>query len=86
MPHLQKMAIMVTNISEQRLVMLFVKGLAEPLRGWVKDFRPATLQDANMKTQGMEDAVPKKALVKPFIPQKSKEMKSIQMPWTGKDR
>jgi hypothetical protein len=34
----------------------------------------------------MEDAVPKKALVKPFIPEKSKEMKPLQKPWIGKDR
>jgi hypothetical protein len=28
--------VMVSNISEGRLVMLFVEGLMEPLRGWVK--------------------------------------------------
>jgi hypothetical protein len=40
---IRRMAVRVTNISEQRLVMLFIEGLAEPLRGWVEAFRPATL-------------------------------------------
>jgi hypothetical protein len=67
----QRMAVMVTDISQQRLVMLFTEGLVEPLRGWVKAFRPTTLQDAIMKTQDMEDTtVSKKAPVKPFIPQR----------------
>ena len=34
---------MVTDISEARLVMLFVEGLEEPLRGWVKSFELTTL-------------------------------------------
>jgi hypothetical protein len=34
---------MVTDVSEQRLVMLFTEGLDEPLRGWVKYFMPSTL-------------------------------------------
>jgi hypothetical protein len=38
-----RMAVMVTKISEQRLVMLFTNHLVEPLRGWVKAFRPFTL-------------------------------------------
>jgi hypothetical protein len=62
------MAVMVTDIFEQRLVMLFTEGLVEPLRGWVKAFRPPTLQDAIMKTRDMVDTTSKKALVKPFIP------------------
>jgi hypothetical protein len=71
----QRMAIMATDISKQRLVMLFTEGLAEPLKGWVKAFMPATLQDAIIRNRDMEDAVPKKAPMKPFIPQKSKETK-----------
>jgi hypothetical protein len=39
----QRLAVTVTDISEQRLVMLFTKGLSEPLRGWVKSFKPETL-------------------------------------------
>jgi hypothetical protein len=56
----QWMAVMVTDVSEQRLVMLFTEGLDEPLRGWVKDFRPNTLQEAIMKTQDMETQSPRR--------------------------
>jgi hypothetical protein len=62
------MIIMVTNIYEHRLVVLFIEGLAKPLRGWVKAFRSPTLQDAIMKSWDMVDIATKKALVKPFIP------------------
>ena len=82
----QRMAIMVTNISQQWLVMLFNEDLAEPLRGWVKAFRPTTLQEAIMRTQDMRDVVSKKAPTKPFIPQKSKETKLPHNPWIGNDR
>jgi hypothetical protein len=34
----------------------------------------------------MADTMPKKAPVKPFIPQKGKETKPFQKPWKGKDR
>jgi hypothetical protein len=55
----QKLAVTVSDISEQRLVMLFIEGLLEPLRGWVKAFKPETLQDAIVRTRDMEGAVPK---------------------------
>jgi hypothetical protein len=32
----QRVAMVVTDISEPRLVMLFIEGFTEPLRGWVK--------------------------------------------------
>ncbi|KAH9288409.1 hypothetical protein KI387_032526, partial [Taxus chinensis] len=42
----QKLPVMVSNISERRLVVLFMEGLTEPLRGLVKAFEPPSLQDA----------------------------------------
>ena len=39
----QKIAVMVTNVSESQLIMLFLKALTEPLRGWVKAYKPSTL-------------------------------------------
>ena len=39
----QRVAIMVTDITEPRLIMLFTEGLAESLRGWVKAYKPTTL-------------------------------------------
>jgi hypothetical protein len=73
--YFQRMVVMVTDISEERLVMLFTKGLAEPFREWVKAFRPTTLQDAIMRTQDMRDTLSKKVPRKPFIPQRGKETK-----------
>jgi hypothetical protein len=77
--YFQRMEVMVTDISQQRLVMLFTKGLVEPLRGWVKAFRPTTLHEAIMRTQDM------KVPTKPFTPQGGKEMTFPHNPWTGKD-
>jgi hypothetical protein len=42
----QRISVMVTDISEARLVMLFTEGLTEPLQGWVKAYKPTSLQDA----------------------------------------
>jgi hypothetical protein len=39
----QRVAVVVTDISEPRLIMLFTEGLTEPLRGWVKAYKPHTL-------------------------------------------
>jgi hypothetical protein len=82
----QRMVVMVTDISQQRLVMLFTKDLIEPLRGWVKAFRPTTLYEVIMRSQDMKDAVTKKVPTKSFIPQGGKEMKFPHKSWTGKDR
>lgn len=50
---------MVPNISERRLVVLFMEGLMEPLRGWLKAFDPPTLQEAMKKARSMEFVAPK---------------------------
>jgi hypothetical protein len=71
----QWMKIMVTDVFEQRPVMIFTKGLDEPLRCWVKAFRTNTLHEAIMKTQDMTDIVPKKTSKKTLIPQKGQVSK-----------
>ena len=38
----QRVAVMVTDITEPRLIMLFIEGLAKPLHGWVKAYKPVT--------------------------------------------
>jgi hypothetical protein len=43
--------VVVSDISEHRLVMFFIKALTNPLRGWVKDFKPHTLQEAIVRTR-----------------------------------
>lgn len=50
---------MVPSISERRLVILFMEGLLEPLRGWVKAFDPPTLLEAMKKVRNMELAAPR---------------------------
>jgi hypothetical protein len=44
---------MVINISKTRLVMIFVEGLLEPLRGWVKAYKPTYLHDTINKACDM---------------------------------
>jgi hypothetical protein len=42
----QRKAVAVSDILEHRIVTLFIEALTEPLRGWVKAFKPHTLQEA----------------------------------------
>ena len=42
----QRVVVMVRDVSESMLTMLFTEALIEPLRGWVKAYKPSTLQDA----------------------------------------
>ena len=39
----QQLLFMVPNISERRLVILFMEGLMEPLKDWLKAFNPPSL-------------------------------------------
>ena len=48
----QRLSVMVLEISDRRLVVLFTEGLSEPLKGWVKAFDPFNLQEA-IKARGM---------------------------------
>ena len=41
----QRIAVMVTDVSESRLIMLFSEALIEPVRGWEKSYKPYTLHD-----------------------------------------
>ena len=83
----QRTAVMVSDVSEDRLTMLFVEGLTEPLRGWIKVFRPKTLQEAIMKTRDMEGAVPKTRFPPKITPPiKGRDKKPFQKDWTGKPR
>jgi hypothetical protein len=78
---------MVTDISEARLVMLFVEGLSEPLRGWVKAYNPFTLQDAVSRAMDIQNVVPKNMFSpKPTFPQRNKETKPFQKDWTRKPK
>jgi hypothetical protein len=41
----QRVIVMVSDVSQARLMMLFIEGLMEPLRGWIKAFKPSNLQE-----------------------------------------
>ena len=45
---------MVLDISDRRLVVLFIEGLFEPLKGWLKAFDPFNLEEAIKKVRSME--------------------------------
>ena len=59
----QRIAIMVQDVSQSRLVMLFTKVLMEPLMGWVKAFKPTNLQDAIWRMRDLGPATKSK-----FVP------------------
>lgn len=69
----QKLSVMVNNISERRLVILFVEGLYEPMKGWIKAFDPPTLQEAMRKACSMELTTPRSK----FTPNNSKPSSSF---------
>lgn len=41
----QRLAVMVQDMSLTRLMMIFNEGLMEPLKGWVKAFKPTNLHE-----------------------------------------
>ena len=49
----QRLEIMVQDVSQSRLMMLFTEGLMEPLKGWVKAFKPTNLQYAIWRTRDL---------------------------------
>jgi hypothetical protein len=55
----QRIAVMVPDVSESRLMMLFFERLTEPFCGWVKAFKPTNLQDAIWKTGDLAGATQK---------------------------
>jgi hypothetical protein len=83
----QRVVVMVTDVSESRLIMLFVEALAEPLRGWVKAYKPTTLQDAIGRTRDLQEAVPKNRFpARPIIPLRDKDKKPFQREWPRREK
>jgi hypothetical protein len=77
----------VTDISEPRLIMLFIEGLIEPLRGWVKAYRPHTLYYVILHTRDLADSTSKtKNFPKPVVPQEDWDRKPIQRKWKCKEK
>jgi hypothetical protein len=83
----QRVIVAVADISEARLIMLFIEGLTEPLRGWVKAYKPHTLQDVILRTRDLVDLASKtKPFSKPFVPQRDRDRKPFQREWEGKEK
>ena len=70
----KRVAVMVSDMLESMLIMLFMEELSEPHCGWVKDYMPITFQDAISTTLDLQDYVPKnKPPQKPANLSKNKE-------------
>ena len=48
---------MVTDLSERNMIMLFTEALTEPIQGWVKSYKPSTLQDAISRAKDLQDSI-----------------------------
>ena len=75
----QRLSILVTNISEKRRIVLFMDGLREPLRGWIKGFNPCTLNEAIKQVHDMAASSSKTHVAIPIpSPQEGKDKEPIQ--------
>jgi hypothetical protein len=52
----KRLAVMVQDMSPTSLMILFTEGLMEPLKGWVKAFKPHNLQEAIWKVRDLGPA------------------------------
>jgi hypothetical protein len=58
---------MVQDISPTRFMMLFIEGLMEPLKSWVKAFKPTNLQDAIWTMRDLGPASKPKVVPRPSL-------------------
>jgi hypothetical protein len=73
---------MVTDVSEHRLIMLFIEGLSKPCVVGLRPSNQLHYMMLSSRMHDMEDAVPKnKGPSKPFIPQKNKDKNPFQKEW-----
>jgi hypothetical protein len=61
---------MVPDMSKSWLWMMYIEGLTEPFHGWVKDFKPISLQDVIEHTRDLVGVAYKNKVTPrpPFIP------------------
>ena len=52
---IQRIEVMVTDVSESRLTILFIEALPKPLQGWVKAYKPPTLQESISRSKDIQD-------------------------------
>jgi hypothetical protein len=72
----QRLAVTVHDISPTRLIMLFTEGLMEPLKCWVKAFKPTNLQDAIWRTRDLGPAARLKFIPRPPLNTRGRDQKS----------
>jgi hypothetical protein len=71
---------MVQDVSQAKLMMFFTKGLMEPLRGWVKDFKPTNLQDAIWRMRDLGLAGKTKFVPRPPLNTESRDQRPPMNP------
>ena len=54
----QRLSMMEHDVSKRRLVILFIEGFFEPLKGWIKAFDPPSLQEAMREARSMDLTAP----------------------------
>jgi hypothetical protein len=66
----QKVSVMVPDVSESKLLMMYIEELIEPVKGWVKYFKHVTLQDVIECTKDLVGAANKNRFTPkpPIIP------------------
>ena len=58
MMEFQKLSFKVADVFMGKLALLFIEGLAEPLKGLVKAHKPTTLKDAMSLTGDLQNVLP----------------------------
>ena len=59
MMEFKKLSVNVDDVSMGRLVLMFTKGLVEPLKGLFKSHKPTTLKDARNLTRDLQNVLPR---------------------------
>ena len=70
---------MVSNVHIARLVLLFIEGLKEPLRGLMKSHKLTTLKDDMNLTRDLQNVMPRTKY--PPKPNFSSKFKEGKKPW-----
>ena len=55
----ENISVIVSDVSMDRLVLLFTEGFTEPLRGLVKSHKLAILKDSMNLTRGLQNVLPR---------------------------
>ncbi|KAH9318122.1 hypothetical protein KI387_019891, partial [Taxus chinensis] len=59
----ERLSIMIMNVTEKRLIVLFIKDLNEPLKGLVRAFDPLSFQEVIKKSLDLEGVATKTTVI-----------------------